>query len=833
MVLSRLEHPTRAALLVVVSLWAIAAAAWARDRKPLPDAAAQKRSLGLLHDVYGKEYDAAKTSKQKTELAKKLLDQAAKTEGDPASHFVLLRVAKEVAVLAADAETALEAVEQIVTTYDVDAMETRLDCVKGLAAAAKFSSQHSALAEHAYSLLDVALAEDNFEAAGQFGRIAQESAKRGRNYSLLKKVAARMEKLDELQQAHAEYQKAVARLEENPTDPEANLAAGRYLCLSRGEWERGIPMLALGSDPALKDPAVKELAGADSPEAQIALGDAWWDLAQTREGRERDSFLLRAGHWYKMAQPKVTSGLGKVKLDQRLEEIAKIGPPAEQVAKPQRPSERQPFPTAFEVKSGTHFIRQAKRGLWVRVVGAGNNSNEVYLNGAPLMKCRREKPTVAVATMKEGDVLAVKLGDRFDIMSHWMMFLTQQGEYLFETSDRWNAYLPVDKQRWWDVRNIRPGAQKAEYAPDSREYVDLVKRSAQQAVPNFPKAQPVYSPLMGAEQYRDAYLYYVVTVEDLLPKQLKGQAEPEPRLPERPPPKATQPREAKIPASETPTGSRVRPGRQPEPAVAPFDAQQAMAFQQAWSRHLKTPVFLTNSIGMKLVLIPPGEFDMGSTPEELDLLRTVAAGARLPDWMVSRHPGETPRHRARITKPFYLGVSEVTKAEYALVTSPGPQPPGAAGSSIGGISWDEAQEFCRRLSNLPTEKEAGRVYHLPTEAQWEYACRAGAETSSGARRAESRPETNPLLMVQLLKQDRANAWGLRKMHGNPWEWCSDWFAEGYYAQSPRDDPSGPTSGSGRVNRGGEACFWYTYRGQRPPGTHDRRFGFRAAMTLAQ
>lgn len=340
---------------------------------------------------------------------------------------------------------------------------------------------------------------------------------------------------------------------------------------------------------------------------------------------------------------------------------------------------------------------------------------------------------------------------------------------------------------------------------------------------------------MGEERYRDAYLYYVVTVEDLLPKKLKGRAEPEPRLPERPPPKTTQPREAETPASEPPTSARQRLGRQPAPAVAPFDAQQAIASQQAWSRHLKTPVFLTNSIGMKLVLIPPGEFDMGSTPEELELLRTIAAGARLPDWMVNRNPGETPRHRVRITKPFYLGMSEVTKAEYALAMGSGPQllAPSAGGSPVGGVSWDEARQFCRRLSDLPTEKESGRVYHLPTEAQWEYACRAGAETSSDARKVESRPQTNPILMVQLLKQDRPNAWGLYKMRGSLWEWCTDWFGEGYYAQSPRDDPSGPPSGSGRVNRGGQACFWYTYRSERSQGTHDKRFGFRVAMTLGQ
>ncbi len=524
MVFSRLRRPAQRALLVAACLCAVCAAASAQDKKPVPDAAAQKRAQELLRDVYGKEYDAAKTSKQKTELARKLLDQAAKSQADPASHFVLLRAAKEVSVLAADAETALEAVERIVTTHDVDAMEMRLDCVNGLAAAAKFSSQHGALAEQAYSLVDVALAEDNFEAASQFGEIARESAQKARNYSLLKDVIARMKKLDELRQAHAEYQKAVARLEESPTDPEANLAAGRYLCLSRGEWERGIPMLALGSDPALKAPAVKELAGADSPDAQIALGDAWWDLAQTREGHERDCFLLRAGHWYEQAQPKVTSGLAKVKLQQRLEEIGKIEPPAAQIATPRTPSEEQPSATAFEVKSGTHFIRQAKRGLAVRGVASADYQAEIRLNGMPLMKCGRNNPGNAVATLKEGDTVMVKVGGRFDIMSLWMMFLTQQGEYLFETSDKWTAYLPVDDQRWWDIRNIQPRVQKAEYAPDSREYVDLVKRAAQQAVPNLPRAQPIYSPLMGDEQYKDTYLYYVLTIEDLLPKQLKGQA---------------------------------------------------------------------------------------------------------------------------------------------------------------------------------------------------------------------------------------------------------------------------------------------------------------------
>jgi hypothetical protein len=147
------------------------------------------------------------------------------------------------------------------------------------------------------------------------------------------------------------------------------------------------------------------------------------------------------------------------------------------------------------------------------------------------------------------------------------MFLTQQGEYLFETTDSWTAYLPVDYQRWWDPRNIRAGVQKAEYAPDSREYVDLVKKAAQQAVPSLPRAQPIYSPLMGED--RHAYLYYIVTVEDLLPKKHVGQAEPDLRSGSMPSPDRRPPT-----ALET-------PGQMPKP-VGPVSTDGLSADAEGW-----------------------------------------------------------------------------------------------------------------------------------------------------------------------------------------------------------------------------------------------------------
>ena len=139
------------------------------------------------------------------------------------------------------------------------------------------------------------------------------------------------------------------------------------------------------------------------------------------------------------------------------------------------------------------------------------------------------------------------------------------------------------------------------------------------------------------------------------------------------------------------------------------------------------------------------------------------------------------------------------------------------------VSWDDACEFCRRLSEMPAEKAAGRLYRLPTEAQWEYACRAGAASAYafGAlldpadanfdgrfAGADGMPafagSTTPIGSYQ------PNAWGLFDMHGNAWEWCADWFSPGYYRDSPSRDPQGPAVGFARVLRGGS---WRSRAGQ--------------------
>jgi serine/threonine-protein kinase len=265
----------------------------------------------------------------------------------------------------------------------------------------------------------------------------------------------------------------------------------------------------------------------------------------------------------------------------------------------------------------------------------------------------------------------------------------------------------------------------------------------------------------------------------------------------------------------------------PPLAVAPFDAQKARDHQQCWARYLGLPVEITNSLGMKLVLIPPGEFMMGSSKELIEEESRVHGSDR---WYMERLPDEGPQHRVRITKPFYLGVTEVTQEEYQQVAGVNPSEFSATGRfkdkvagqdtrrfPVDNVAWDQALEFCRKLSEMPGEMLAGRTYRLPSEAQWEYACRAGSagrySFSSGSSGIPQEYEERELSEYGWSKDNsretthavglkRANGWGLYDMQGNVRQWCQDWFDKDYYAKSATDEPAGPFGGSSHVIRGG-------------------------------
>ncbi len=271
----------------------------------------------------------------------------------------------------------------------------------------------------------------------------------------------------------------------------------------------------------------------------------------------------------------------------------------------------------------------------------------------------------------------------------------------------------------------------------------------------------------------------------------------------------------------------------------------AMMLASGLASSADPPKDFTNSIGMKFNFIPAGEFVMGN----------------------AQSSERCPQHKVQITRPFYLGVTEVTQKQYENVMGTNPSSFAKTGDKadrvkgldttnfpVERVSWLDAVEFCRKLS-----VREGHTYRLPTDAETEYACRAGSTTrycfgddesqlgeyawfvdNSGIELIHVRNLSDHLAAKGCrphpVRGKKPNAWGLCDMHGNVWEWCGDWYGEDYYAESPADDPTGPTTGSRRVFRGGswndsaEFCQ-SALPGSLPPGDRYNFLGFRVARDI--
>jgi formylglycine-generating enzyme required for sulfatase activity len=203
---------------------------------------------------------------------------------------------------------------------------------------------------------------------------------------------------------------------------------------------------------------------------------------------------------------------------------------------------------------------------------------------------------------------------------------------------------------------------------------------------------------------------------------------------------------------------------------------------------------------MEFVRIPAGEFQMGCSPGDTEC-----------------RPDEKPAHRVRITKAFEMGKHEVTQAQWEVVMGTNPSYVKEADRPVDTVSWDDAQEFLKRMN----ARQDGYRYRLPTEAEWEYAARAGS----------SEKHTGPADAVAGQKQ--ANGWGLNDMPGSLSEWCQDFYDENYYKSSPARDPQGPPSGLSRVLRGfpssiieAEGIVLVSHRVRDAPDFRTNGIGFR-------
>ncbi|MBI3469015.1 MAG: SUMF1/EgtB/PvdO family nonheme iron enzyme, partial [Planctomycetes bacterium] len=292
--------------------------------------------------------------------------------------------------------------------------------------------------------------------------------------------------------------------------------------------------------------------------------------------------------------------------------------------------------------------------------------------------------------------------------------------------------------------------------------------------------------------------------------------------------------------SQPSTGWHGWPADAPPPAIAPFDAATAQRHQEAWAKYLKIDVEFTNSLGMKFRLIPPGEFKMGSTLAEIaeieEALMHVGEDKRWQQFIES----EGPKHKVILTEPIYLGVHEVTQADYEKVMGKNPSYFATTGPDkasvekvagmdttshpVEGVSWNDAAEFCVKLSQQEKLKpfyfRAGETvtpldgtgYRLPSEAEWEFACRAGTTTKYWIGDKDEELVRAGWFgtnggRTHAVGELKGNPFGLYDIHGNVWEWVQDRWKPTYYGQFQEMaaiNPDGPFSaGSPRVHRGGD------------------------------
>jgi len=224
-------------------------------------------------------------------------------------------------------------------------------------------------------------------------------------------------------------------------------------------------------------------------------------------------------------------------------------------------------------------------------------------------------------------------------------------------------------------------------------------------------------------------------------------------------------------------------------------------------------------VTMKLALIPAGKFMMGSLDSEK-----------------GRSKDEGPQHEVTLSKPFYMGVTEVTQAQYEAVMGTNPSHFKGATNPVEKVPWEDATEFCKKLS-----EKTRQAVRLPTEAEWEYACRAGTTTRFSFGDEDSILgdyawyDSNSGGTTHPVGQKKPNAWGLYDMHGNVYEWCADWYGD--YPKGAVTDPQGPASGAVLVLRGGSWLNdpWRCRSGCRDwftPVSFSDAFGFRVVVSVS-
>jgi hypothetical protein len=294
------------------------------SRAPLPEAAKLKDAEKSLKEIFKAEY-ARKAAADRATLARLLLQSAA-SQPSPAERWVCLTQAQELAAQAGEWEVAWDAVVQAAIHFECDGLSMKVALLAQAAKTVKTPDDAAKLTERYVRVADEAIKSDSLDVAEKAAASAQQLSKKAASATLTAQAASKSKEVADIKTAFEKSRKARETLAKSPEDPAANHEYGLYLCLSKGQWDLGLPVLAKGPEGPYRTIATRELAAPEGAVEQVSLGDFWWDLAEKETGAAKAAARSRALSWYGRCLAGL-EGLVRVRTEKRLTEaeVAQYG----------------------------------------------------------------------------------------------------------------------------------------------------------------------------------------------------------------------------------------------------------------------------------------------------------------------------------------------------------------------------------------------------------------------------------------------------------------------------------------------------------------------------